>query len=274
MWGKYYSTLVFPFFCFFFSVNYYTNLASANIECMKTRCNHKDAPIIEYPFRLQNIQSQNCGKIGFDISCNENHQTILELPNSINFIINKIDYKSQKIHVTNPNGCLPKLLSNINISSTPFHFIDNSNSNYTLFNCSSMNTALQSHYSPIKCLSSHGYQVYALNSTLKIKDVTLTYCTKLYDMSFVPKDVVFSIGVDLVLGWDTSCSNGSKTEHDCYNIVNESNGIFFYKFLISTLYFKISNKCIFELLIVILHTLYFEHYLHVMVAYNCFSLVL
>ncbi|WJX16592.1 hypothetical protein P8452_06599 [Trifolium repens] len=87
-----------------------------------------------------------------------------------------------------------------------------------------MNTALQSHYSPIKCLSSHGYQVYALNSTLKIKDVTLTYCTKLYDMSFVPKDVVFSNGVDLVLGWDTSCSNGSKTEHDCYNIVNESNG--------------------------------------------------
>ncbi|PNX95631.1 receptor-like protein kinase [Trifolium pratense] len=87
-----------------------------------------------------------------------------------------------------------------------------------------MNTALQSHYSSIKCLSSHGYQVYALNSTLKIKDVTLTYCTKLYDMSFVPKDVVFSNGVDLVLGWDTSCSNGSKIEHDCYNIVNESNG--------------------------------------------------
>ncbi|KAK2399390.1 rust resistance kinase Lr10 [Trifolium repens] len=87
-----------------------------------------------------------------------------------------------------------------------------------------MNTVLQSYYSSIKCLSSHGYQVYALNSTLKIKDVTLTYCTKLYDMSFVPKDVVFSIGVDLVLGWDTSCSNGSKTEHDCYNIVNESNG--------------------------------------------------
>jgi hypothetical protein len=223
---------------------------------MKTRCNHKEAPIIQYPFRLQNIQSQNCGKIGFDISCNENHQTILELPNSINFIINKIDYKSQKIHVTNPNGCLTKLLSHINISSTPFHFLDNSNSNYTLFNCSSMNTVLQSHYSSIKCLSSHGYQVYALNSTLKIKDVTLTYCTKLYDMSFVPKDVVFSNGVDLVLGWDTSCSNGSKTEHDCYNIVNESNGIFFYKFLISTLYFKISNKCIFELVIVILHTQY------------------
>ncbi|GAU27509.1 hypothetical protein TSUD_14890 [Trifolium subterraneum] len=87
-----------------------------------------------------------------------------------------------------------------------------------------MNTALQSHYSSIKCLSSHGYQVYALNSTLKIKDVTLTYCTKLYDMSFVPKDVVFSNGRDLVLGWDTSCSNGSKIEHDCYNIVKESNG--------------------------------------------------
>ncbi|CAL5206570.1 unnamed protein product [Lathyrus oleraceus] len=223
MWSNY-STLVLPFFCFFFSANYYTNLASANTQCMKTRCNHKDAPIIQYPFR--NIQPQNCGKTGFDLSCNENHQTILKLPSSINFIVNKIDYKSQSIHVTNPNGCLPKLLSKFNVSSTPFHFIDksNSNSNYTLFNCSSMNTALQSYYPSIKCLSSHGYQVYALDSTLQIKDVTLTYCTKLYDMSFVPNDVVLNHGDDLVLGWDTSCSNQSEAKHECYKNVNKSKG--------------------------------------------------
>lgn len=229
MWSNY-STLVFPFFCFFFSANYYTNLASANTQCMKTRCNHKDAPIIQYPFR--NIQPQNCGKTGFDLSCNENHQTILKLPSSINFIVNKIDYKSQSIHVTNPNGCLPKLLSKFNVSSTPFHFIDksnsNSNSNYTLFNCSSMNTALQSYYPSIKCLSSHGYQVYALDSTLQIKDVTLTYCTKLYDMDFVPNDVVLNHGDDLVLGWDTSCSNQSETKHECYKNVNKSKGTLFY----------------------------------------------
>jgi len=229
MWGNY-STLVLQFLCFFLSVNYYPNLASNDIQCMKTKCNHKDAPTIQYPFRLQNIQPQNCGKIGYDLSCNENHQTILKLPNSINFIVNEIDYKSQTIHVTDPNECLPKLLSNLNVTSTPFHFIDNSNSNYTFFNCSSMNTALQSYYSSITCLSSNGYQVYALNSTLQLKDVSLTYCTKLYDMSFVPEDVVFGHGDDLILGWDISCGNESETEHECYNNVHKSKGILFNHF--------------------------------------------
>lgn len=231
MWSNY-STLVLPLFCFILSTNYYTNLVSANTECMKTRCNHKDAPTIQYPFRLQNTQPQNCGKTGFDLSCNKNHQTILKFPTSINFIVNKIDYKSQNIHVTDPNKCLPKLLSKLNVSSTPFHFVDssnlNSNFNFTLFNCSSMNTALQSYYPSIECLSSHGYQVYALDSKLQIKDVTLTYCTKLYDMSFVPEDVVFSHGDDFVLGWDTSCSNQSETKHECYNTVKKSKGILFY----------------------------------------------
>src|ERR1044072_9630553 len=131
MWGSC-SIMVLALCCFFLALNVCTNLASADIGCEKTRCSSK-TPTIQHPFRLQNTQPQKCGETGFDLSCNENHKTILELPLSVKLIVNKIDYKSHMVHVTVPDECLPKPLFHLNLSSTPFPFLQNPNANYTLF---------------------------------------------------------------------------------------------------------------------------------------------
>ncbi|XP_061360099.1 rust resistance kinase Lr10-like [Gastrolobium bilobum] len=203
MWGNY-CRLVWPFFCFLLAVNCCTKLASAQNLCSETRCG-PNAPVIQPPFRLKDTQPQKCGLIGFDLSCNQSNQTFLELPLSVKLLVNTINYTSQKINVTDPDGCLPRLLSNLNISASPFHYLENLNANYTLFNCSSMNTDLLSYASSsIPCLSAPGYQVYALDSTLRIKDVTLSYCTKLYDISSSVPNYVFDQTDDLILSWDNS----------------------------------------------------------------------
>ncbi|KAH7538204.1 hypothetical protein FEM48_Zijuj03G0174100 [Ziziphus jujuba var. spinosa] len=141
---------------------------------------------IRFPFRLKDRQSVSCGYPGFDLSCTQKGQTVIELPIPATFFVRKIDYKSQQIELYDPENCLlRKLLKDHNISASPFDFADSSN-DYTLFNCSAIERNVGNGWIP--CLSGPNYQVYALQSYFSIEQWPLVGCTKLFNRTGIPYD--------------------------------------------------------------------------------------
>ncbi|KAL7229970.1 hypothetical protein ACSBR2_008507 [Camellia fascicularis] len=116
-----------------------------------------NGPNIRYPFRLKDNQQQqqpdHCGYPGFDLSCDHENHTMLELPFSVKVAVKEINYISQLIHTYDPHDCFPQLLQNLNLSTTtsPFQLAMNENSNYSFFSCSSTKPIS---YNLITCLSS------------------------------------------------------------------------------------------------------------------------
>jgi len=61
--------------------------------CQEASCK-KDGPAIRFPFRLKLKEKQpdDCGYPGFELSCTDRRETLLQLPNSVKLYVNKIDY--------------------------------------------------------------------------------------------------------------------------------------------------------------------------------------
>ena len=82
-------------------------------DCIDQRCG-QHGPEIRFPFRLEGLQPQRCGySRSFDLSCSKDNQTLFQLPTSAKFLVKKIDYKTQTIHLADPDACLPKLIRNV-----------------------------------------------------------------------------------------------------------------------------------------------------------------
>jgi hypothetical protein len=90
-------------------------------ECSKLRCGPHGPPV-RFPFVLKNRQQDHCGFPGFNLSCTDTNDTLLELPVSVKLFVKKIDYKSQVIHLYYPGDCFPRELQRFNLSSSPFQF--------------------------------------------------------------------------------------------------------------------------------------------------------
>ncbi|KAI8032915.1 RING-H2 finger protein ATL22 [Camellia lanceoleosa] len=179
-------------------------------DCKPTRCN-SDGPKIRYPFRLKDDgqqqqkqkQPERCGYPGFDLSCDHENNTMLELPFSVKVAVKEIDYISQLIHTYDPHDCFPQLLQNLNLSTTtsPFKLKENYNRNYSFFSCSSTEPIS---YNPITCLSSDPNQkVYAFLSDSSMYYYPLLSCKK---MSFkisspIPYDIFYQQPYKLTLKW-------------------------------------------------------------------------
>ncbi|WCJ36822.1 Protein kinase family protein [Euphorbia peplus] len=175
-------------------------------ECLKTSC-REGGPIIRFPFRLKNSQQCHCGYPGFDLFCTKHNHTLLELPFSVNLFVKKIDYKNQVIHLQEPPGmCLPRYLKNLNLSASPFHFNQHYQHGFTFFNCKSVND----YGVNISCLGSPGYEIYAIRSdTIMAYIPSLSSCTKMYDISPVPYDMLTEKN-DLVLNWGEPVCSGCE----------------------------------------------------------------
>ncbi|EEF48971.1 receptor serine/threonine kinase, putative [Ricinus communis] len=91
----------------------------------------------DFPFGLKVSSQAIVGFPGFDLSCTENHHTLLELPISVKMYVKDIDYRSQTINVYDPDMCLSMHLKNLNLSTSSFHFYKNSQTAYGFFNCTS-----------------------------------------------------------------------------------------------------------------------------------------
>ena len=169
-------------FCFVLLANASEFGVEPDDGCNEARCGDGE-PTIQFPFWLKDQQPEHCGFPGFELSCTEDNQTMLELPHSGKFYVEYIDYINQQIDLYDPDGCNdPRLVPNL--TPSPFEFYDYMDkNNYTFFNCSTYKDSYLDGFMLIPCLSStHHYQIVALRS-----DEDACYapqsCWKMYDVA-------------------------------------------------------------------------------------------
>ncbi|RVW91811.1 Rust resistance kinase Lr10 [Vitis vinifera] len=160
-------------------MRWFVEIGASQDECKVSRCSNH-GPVIRFPFRLKD-QPYNCGYPGFEISCIEKKQTILELPYSISLSVKKINYNSQEIIVHDPDFCLQRQLQNLTLSASPFRFKltpSNYQVDYTFFNCSS-NKTHSNYFLSIPCTVLLSNPVYAVDSDNILELLDLSSCHKI-----------------------------------------------------------------------------------------------
>ncbi|XP_039031942.1 putative RING-H2 finger protein ATL21A [Hibiscus syriacus] len=113
--------------CFIIS---FTLISSTTSDICQPKCGYQE---INFPFQLKN--ETRCGYPGFDLSCNNQTDTIITFPSSGNFTVQVINYYVQFIVIGDPDNCLAKhLLEGFDTTVTPFH--QDYLQNFTLLNSS------------------------------------------------------------------------------------------------------------------------------------------
>ncbi|GMI83345.1 hypothetical protein HRI_002003800 [Hibiscus trionum] len=107
--------------------------------CKPTSCK-RGGPSVRFPFRLKGRQPDHCGYSGFNLTCNNDNHTVLELPRSVKLLVKRIDYKKQRIQVYAEDGCVQNQLQNLTLSLSPFNLSSNLDyyempQNMSLFEC-------------------------------------------------------------------------------------------------------------------------------------------
>ncbi|CAA2981466.1 RING-H2 finger ATL21A [Olea europaea subsp. europaea] len=181
--------------CFLVVLLLFAQPTTSSSFCKPAKCGSSGPPI-RFPFRLKGRQSVHCGYLGFDLSCNNQNQTVLNLPQSGEFILDHIDYIEQAISIKDPDLCLPKRILNFNLSGSPFHA--SYTRNYTFLNCSSdWNDNASFQFVPLLCLSGKNHSVFAMNLNSSDQGVPAT-CRRIMNVS-IPQYQQF---VELRLIWN------------------------------------------------------------------------
>ncbi|KAK2385239.1 putative RING-H2 finger protein ATL21A [Trifolium repens] len=198
------TTLITVFYVLIIIFQLQTSKAK-QIICKTLSCGDID---IAFPFILKEAnQNQDplCSYFPnptFQLSCNNQSQTILNLPKTQNLIIKNINYKTQTIQVTDPKGCLPKryLDNNFNLSGSPFKLnpeIYNTNGdNLTFIRCPSNVTTYSSTQfplTPISCLSNEEERSNFSSSSVivswvptELVETTLSHMCEVISTALVP----------------------------------------------------------------------------------------
>ena len=108
---------------------------------------------------------------------------MLNLSSSVQLLVKKINYKSQKIQVHDTDDCRLTQFLNLSLSVPPFQLLPESQGNFNLLNCSSTKTDFPYYFYPVPCLSVPAYQVYAVYSSYSIGDLDLSSCRKIHNVS-------------------------------------------------------------------------------------------
>ncbi|CAA2957840.1 rust resistance kinase Lr10-like [Olea europaea subsp. europaea] len=114
------------------------------------------------------------------------------LPFSVQFSIQEIDYKNQLINISQVFGCFPRLLPILNLSASPFQFLDAYSINYTFFNCSKIKRDNLDDMIPVPCLSSKDCDVYTVYSDFFLYELPIQSCSKMFDIQSIPYDVFYN----------------------------------------------------------------------------------
>lgn len=133
-------------FLFFFPV-----IISSKKSCPVSYClfNSFDLPV-KYPFKLDTDRPlKNCQDY-ITLRCNDQGETMLDIPSYGEFIIYSLEYYSRSISLTDPDGCLPRrFMAKANLSMSPF---EASYTDYTFYTCP--RKAIETARIPyIKCMS-------------------------------------------------------------------------------------------------------------------------
>ncbi|XVE64368.1 hypothetical protein DITRI_Ditri07aG0095300 [Diplodiscus trichospermus] len=225
--------MVLSFFYLLFVVIIYPERGIGLQDCPELSC-RINGTSIRFPFRLRDRHPESCGYPGFDLSCTDKNQTLLELPHSVRLFVERIDYRYQLIEASHPDGCFAKEIRNLNLSTSRFQFQTDYVNDYALFNCSSSMNRLGSTYYSISCLDLPGYDVFRLPSVDDISRYPLSSCTKLFSVSS-PDDMFLDV---IHLKWFEpmcrSCEQKGKrcrlknertlTQTECFDALNGDKG--------------------------------------------------
>ncbi|EPS60496.1 hypothetical protein M569_14307 [Genlisea aurea] len=130
--------------------------------CTQNSCAAGIGPDVAFPFRLTGRSADRCGYPGFELQCDSKNQTVLRLPESGDFVVDRIDYAAQTMYINDPNSCLPARLLNFSLRNTPF--VGTYTRNFTFYNCSASYANFTStNFTPVSCLSGENYTVLAVN---------------------------------------------------------------------------------------------------------------
>ncbi|KAG6684328.1 hypothetical protein I3842_12G057400 [Carya illinoinensis] len=200
---------------FFLVVVLVTGLGEGQNECDVSRCG-SFGPDIFFPFRL-NSQPDSCGYHGFNLSCTDRNETMLQLPNLVKFFVKSIDYKSQVIQLSDPENCLPRQLRQIELSSSPFLFQKEYRFDFALYSCYPAERESIYGYL-ISCLSDNSHKVYSFDSR-DIADLPIASCTKMYNLLSCP--VIPGHDDVLELKWLTpACGHCAEKGRKCRLKIN------------------------------------------------------
>ncbi|CAI9759351.1 unnamed protein product [Fraxinus pennsylvanica] len=168
---------------FLFLLFSFTQPVLCDDSCSSASCDSVHGPRIRFPFRLIDRQPERCGYSGFDLSCNNQSQTILSLPLSGEFVVDYIDYIQQAILINDPDRCNPKKILNFSLSGSPFEVTRTRK--YTFLNCSTDGIAYDLELFPLNCLSGENYTVMATPSDSSAQQIPPS-CIKISSPSFPP----------------------------------------------------------------------------------------
>ncbi|KAJ6701853.1 RING-H2 FINGER PROTEIN ATL20-LIKE [Salix koriyanagi] len=119
---------------------------------------------VRFPFGFDN---NRCSYPGFKLSCVNETQITLDLPNIGNLIVKNINYGSQTVTISDPQKCLAKKFidSSFDLSGSPFtpEYYDLF---FTFLNCSSNSTAVIPGTRSIHCLSNENFTVVTLPTSI------------------------------------------------------------------------------------------------------------
>ncbi|KAI3687443.1 hypothetical protein L1987_81139 [Smallanthus sonchifolius] len=194
---------------FFFSFLLLKHISGADDDgdCRPASCSPTE-PEIRFPFRITGRQPSSCGFPGFDLSCNKQNQTIIQLPSSRSYVVNRINYVSQVIHI-DPDFCRKNQISDFNLTDTPFDF--GGVRSYTFYNCSLQSYGFMYPAVPFYCLSSANYSVIAVPSGLILSESLSSSCEVMKTIE-VPGRWNIGVRVELMLMWFTPYCRSCEIE--------------------------------------------------------------
>lgn len=174
-------------------------------SCPTSICSNSNFTI-RFPFQAVPGASPNCVYPGFNLSCDNQGNTVIRFPYSGEFFVRSIDYQAQQIQLYDPSNCLPRrLLDYFNLSGTPFRVAYHIN--YTFMVCPTAFT--QSRFTAVPCLSNSINTTLATSSNTLAEILAPNHCKLLVTMpipvsSPTQADSGFTSGLngDLQLYWD------------------------------------------------------------------------
>ncbi|CAE5958687.1 unnamed protein product [Arabidopsis arenosa] len=160
-----------------------------------------------------------CGHPGFNLHCNNLNKTVLELPMSGTFLVDRIDYSKQQISISDPEDCMVKRLLTFNTSGSLF---SNGLSTvyYTFLTCPN-EVGTPSWYQRIRCLSNSTSSFFA-TSNMSLANSMLPSCqivkrlavpVSVYLEDVLNEEKGFSVGINyvkLLLEWSSPDCRGCE----------------------------------------------------------------
>ncbi|XP_010523805.1 PREDICTED: putative RING-H2 finger protein ATL21A [Tarenaya hassleriana] len=195
-------------------------------NCPSSSCDGHSYLHVRFPFRLPHKQPRTCGYPGFNLACDDQHNTVLELPKVGRLFVRKIDYLNQQISLYDPGHCLAGKLVDFDASGSPFAaplLV-----NYTFLRCP--NEVVGSGYTAIGCLGNSTSSVLATSNMDLVKSMPESCVV----MKTLPVPVSWPTGEnarfstelndhDMKLTWDSpDCRICERNQLSCGLISNAS----------------------------------------------------